>query len=216
MPFISNRSENGISVNPESIEAVKNWPIRKNKKNVESFLGFTNYHRKHIKNFSKIAIPLQDLTGQKIYFHWNNEHQESCESLILVIYASDKYRSWIEPDSRRQRKDNKLWGEKLATTQKKYCTTRKELLAIVAFTWQYIHYLLGKLFVTRTAHNSLTWLLSFKNIEGQLARWIKDLAQYHMVIQHRAAKKTLKCLCAVKNTWWIPTMWRVRSRGTSE
>lgn len=107
-------------------------------------------------------------------------------------------------------------GEKLATTQKKYCTTRKELLAIVAFTWQYIHYLLGKLFVTRTAHNSLTWLLSFKNIEGQLARWIKDLAQYHMVIQHRAAKKTLKCLCAVKNTWWIPTMWRVRSRGTSE
>ena len=54
----------------------------------------------------------------------------------------------------------------LASTQRKYCTTRKELLAIVCFTRHYRHYLLGRQFVIRTDHISLIWLLNFKNIEG--------------------------------------------------
>ena len=41
----------------------------------------------------------------------------------------------------------------------------------------------------RTDHNSLVWLLNFKQIEGQLARWIEELAQYTMLIQHRPGKK---------------------------
>ncbi|VDI36546.1 Hypothetical predicted protein [Mytilus galloprovincialis] len=77
----------------------------------------------------------------------------------------------------------------LTPAQKKYCTTRKELLAIVTFTRQYRHYLLGNQFVVRTDHNSLTWLLNFKNIEGQLARWIEELSQYNMLVQHRPGKK---------------------------
>ena len=37
----------------------------------------------------------------------------------------------------------------------------------------------------RTDHNSLTWLLRFKHIEGQLAHWIEELSQFDMVVQHR-------------------------------
>lgn len=73
--------------------------------------------------------------------------------------------------------------------QRRYCTTRKELLAIVAFAWQYRHYLLGNQFIIRTDHNSLRWLLIFKNIEGQFARWIEELSQCNLLIQHRAGKK---------------------------
>jgi hypothetical protein len=76
----------------------------------------------------------------------------------------------------------------LTPAQQKYCTTRKELLTIVTFTRQLRHYLLGQHFIIRTDHNSLIWLLNFKNIEGQLARWIEELAQYNMVIQHRPGK----------------------------
>ncbi len=39
-----------------------------------------------------------------------------------------------------------------------------------------------------TDHNSLTWLMNFKNLEGQLARWLEELAQYDMVIQHRPGR----------------------------
>ena len=45
----------------------------------------------------------------------------------------------------------------LRPPQQKYCTTRKELLAIVKFTRQVRHYLLGQHFIIRTNPNSLIW-----------------------------------------------------------
>ena len=74
----------------------------------------------------------------------------------------------------------------LTPEQKNYCTTRKELLAIVRFTRQFRYYLLGNIFTVRTDHSSLTWLLRFKEPQGQLARWIEELSQYLMVVKHRA------------------------------
>jgi hypothetical protein len=49
----------------------------------------------------------------------------------------------------------------LGRDQRKYCTTRKELLAVVRFTRMYRHYLLGRRFIVRTDHHSLIWLLNF-------------------------------------------------------
>ena len=77
----------------------------------------------------------------------------------------------------------------LTKEQRRYCTTRKELLAIVRFCRQFQYYLLGKPFTIRTDHSSLTWLLRFKEPQGQLARWIEELSQYNMVLQHRTGRK---------------------------
>ena len=77
----------------------------------------------------------------------------------------------------------------LTTEQKNYCTTRKELLSIVRFTRQFRHYLLGRIFTVRTDHSSLTWLLKFKDPQGQLARWMEELSQYNMVVKHRSGSK---------------------------
>lgn len=40
---------NGVMITPENIETMKNWPEPKNVKELESFLGFMNYHRDHVK-----------------------------------------------------------------------------------------------------------------------------------------------------------------------
>ena len=72
--------------------------------------------------------------------------------------------------------------------QRKYCTTRKELLAIVRFTNAFRHYLLGQRFVVRTDHHGLKWLKTFRHIEGQLARWVEELEQFDMEILHRKGK----------------------------
>jgi hypothetical protein len=53
-------SAKGISFNPDSIDSVKQWPIPRTKKELESFLGFANYHRYHIKEFAKLAEPLHE------------------------------------------------------------------------------------------------------------------------------------------------------------
>ena len=77
----------------------------------------------------------------------------------------------------------------LTPEQQKYCTTRKELLAIIRFSRQFRHYLLGRYFTVRTDHNCLTWLMNFKEPQGQLARWLEELSQFDMEIQHRPGKK---------------------------
>ncbi|KAJ3550673.1 hypothetical protein NMY22_g304 [Coprinellus aureogranulatus] len=51
-----------IRMDPAKVEAVRNWPIPKNLREVRGFLGFANFYRRFIKNFSKIAGPLNDLT----------------------------------------------------------------------------------------------------------------------------------------------------------
>ena len=80
-------------------------------------------------------------------------------------------------------------SQTLAPAQRRYCTTKKELLAIVAFTRQFRHYLLGQQFTVRTDHGSLAWLFRFKNPVGQLGRWLEELGQYDMIIQHRPGIK---------------------------
>ena len=76
----------------------------------------------------------------------------------------------------------------LQPCQKRYCTTRKELLAIVRFTNHFKHYLLGQEFVVRTDHSSLIWLTNFKQPQGQLARWIEELSRFNLKIEHRPGK----------------------------
>ena len=56
-------------------------------------------------------------------------------------------------------------------------------------TRQFRHYLLGRLFTVRTDHRSLTWLVNIRHPEGQIARWLEELSQYNMKIEHRPGKK---------------------------
>ena len=59
-----------------------------------------------------------------------------------------------------------------------YSTTKKEMLAMTYAIRHFHHYLYGRPFTVRTDHNALNWLQSFKEPEGQVARWLELLAQY--------------------------------------
>ena len=54
---------------------------------------------------------------------------------------------------------------------------------------QFRHYLLGHKFLLRTDYNCFVWLMSFKNPEGQLARWLEELSQFDFQIVYRQGKK---------------------------
>ena len=77
----------------------------------------------------------------------------------------------------------------LSKAERQYCATRKELLAVVAFTHHFRPYLLGRTFTVRTDHGSLTWLRNFKEPEGQLARWLEKLQEFDFQIIHRPGKR---------------------------
>ena len=61
-------------------------------------------------------------------------------------------------------------------------------MAIVRTVEHFHTYLYGCEFLIRIDHAALTWLLQMKNSEGQMARWLERLKQYHFKIRHRADK----------------------------
>jgi len=54
-----------VKMKQEKIKAVKEWKTPTKVKDVESFLGFTNFYRQFIQNFSHTAKPLNELKGKK-------------------------------------------------------------------------------------------------------------------------------------------------------
>ena len=201
-------SQSGISPNPASVEKVQKWPKPTSSKEVMSFLGLANYHRAHIKNFAGLAEPLYQLTkkrekGEK--FDWSVEHESSFVQLKAALVSSPVLsfpkRSGgpfiLDTDASQTAIGAELLqmqdGEErvigygsyvLTPAQRNYCTKRKELLAVVRFTRQYRHYLLGKKFYVCTDHGSLAWLTQFRLISGMLARWLEELAQFDIEIPH--------------------------------
>ena len=76
----------------------------------------------------------------------------------------------------------------LSKADRRYCVTRRELLAIVLFVKYFRHYLYGVKFLIRTDHGSLRLLFNFKE-PGQVARWIETLSTFQFDIQHRPGKQ---------------------------
>ena len=69
-----------VKMEQEKIKAVKEWKTPTKIKDVESFLGFANFYRRFIHNFSHTARPLNELKGKKEW-KWEKEHQEAFEEL---------------------------------------------------------------------------------------------------------------------------------------
>ena len=205
-------SAQGIRPNPESIQKILDWPVPHNRKELQQFLGLANYHRDHIDKFAETAVPLYKLTGSKVRqsnFQWSNEHELAFKSLKqklteapLLVYPNRTDLFILDTDASKTAIGAELlqvqngvepvvsYGSCVLTpAQQRYCTTRRELLAIVCFTRQYRHFLLGRKFMIRTDHNSLAWLMRFRGIQGQLARWIEELSQFDMRILHRQGRK---------------------------
>ena len=67
-------SKGQIQMEQEKIEAVKEWKTPARVKDMESFLGFTNFYQHFIQNFSHTAKLLNKLKGKKEW-KWEEEHQ---------------------------------------------------------------------------------------------------------------------------------------------
>ena len=76
----------------------------------------------------------------------------------------------------------------LRPSQRRYCTTKREMLAAVAMCIQFRSYLRGARFTLRTDHKSLVWLHRFKDTEGMMSRWLHSLQQFQFSIVHRPGK----------------------------
>lgn len=203
-------SGNGVETDPAKIEKVKNFPTPQNVHQVRSFVGLASYYRKFIRNFASIAQPLHALMCKNARFRWTDECAEAFEKLKehlttapILAYPQPSGRYILDTDASaygigavlQQEQDDgsekviAYASRSLSHEEQQYCTTRRELLAIVVFLKHFRHYLYGSTIMVRTDHGSLRWLMNFKSPTGQLARWLEQISEYDIDIVYRPGRR---------------------------
>ena len=208
--FLGRRiSEDGISIDPAGLDTLEKWAVPQSVRQVESYLGWMNYHRAYIPHFASVAAPLYELTGAKAVFRWEEKHQKAFEELKKILGKAPtlafplKDRPFVlDVDASLTACGGALYQAtgngphrliafgsfSFTPAQRRYCTTRRELLALLRSLRHFRHYLIGCPFTVRTDHASLVWLAGFKYPSGQLARWLEELSQYDFKMTHRKGK----------------------------
>jgi hypothetical protein len=207
--FLGHQADaSGIYTDPEKCKQIENWQQPKNAHEVRVFTGLTSYYRCFIPDYAKKAGCLHNLTKKGIDFEWTEECDQAFEYLKLSL-SSQLQLSYPEKGAGfildtdacdisiggvlsqiqdGQEKVLRFASRCLNPAERNYCTTRKELLAVVYFMNYFKHYLLGTHVTVRTDHCALRWLKVIKDPSDQMARWIEKLAPFSWTIEYRRGK----------------------------
>jgi len=81
-------SEGQLHMDPIKIDTVTNWPMPTKVKNIQEFLGFCNFYRQFVKDYSTLACPLFDLTKKDTPFLWGHAQADTSWKLQNTITMS--------------------------------------------------------------------------------------------------------------------------------
>ena len=190
----------GVSMQQHKVEAVRNWPVLKSVKDVRAFLGLAGFYRRFVRDFSRIAQPLTDLTqiADHKWWSWGPTEQKAFDALKQAMTAApvlahpDPQRQWIvQTDasglaiggvlSQKQADDTvrpvAFWSHKLDSAERNYSATERELMAIVKATEQWRVYLHGSPHpvLLKSDHKPLIYLNGKAELGMRLSRWMEEL-----------------------------------------
>ena len=207
VPFLGHVvGRKGLECDPKKIEDVKAWPVPDCLKSVRQFLGFVGYYRRFIPSFADLAEPLVALTGKDVPFIWRpacatafTDLRDALVRAPILAFPTECGDYVLDTDASNfglggvlsQIQNNvecviAYCSRALRPSHRKYCTTKREMLAAVSMCIQFRSYLRGAKFTLLTDHKSLLWLHRFKDTEGMMARWLHTLQQFLFSIVHCA------------------------------
>lgn len=201
-----------MSIDPDKIKAVKEWESPRNLKDVQSQLGFANFCRQFIKDYSKVVEPLTSLTRKDVPFKWGEDCEAAFQRLKTeftkepILHSFDEEKeSIVESDAsdtctgatHLQRDDQgrlhpvAYYSEKMSPAEQNYNIYEKELMAIVKALKHWKIYLQGAKFpvIIHTDHMNLRTFTTTKVLDNRrLARWSEELASFDLVIKYVQGK----------------------------
>ena len=202
-------SKDGVKTDPDKIKAVKEWKQPTCQTEVRTFLGFLGYYRRFCPDYATIARPLNQLTAKGVKFQWTAAEEHAFQTLReylitapVLAYPDPKLPYTLDTDASldgigavlSQTQDGEerpiaYYSKTLSSSERNYCTTRRELLGVILSVKHFRPYLYGKQFTLRTDHASLQWLYRRKEPAHQVARWLEMLAEYQFTLEHRPGNK---------------------------
>jgi hypothetical protein len=206
----------GVRVDPTKTAVIRDWTQPTTVRGVRSFLGFCGFYRRFVKNYSRIAKPLNRLTEDNTPFEWGDACESSFQELkekltsapILVHYdstaptkletdASDGcvggVLSQLQPDGHWH--PVSFYSKKLDQAQRRYDTHDHEMLAIVLALEEWRAELEGlqreDRFSIFSDHQALQYFMTTKKLNSRQARWGEFLSRFHFLIRYFAGKRNI-------------------------
>ena len=204
-------SAEGIAVDPNKIQVIKEWPTPRHVKDIQAFLGLCNYYWRFVENYSKTATPLSDLTHKDKPFLWTEITQEAFETLkkhlintpILCILDQEKpfvvatdvsdfaVGAVLCQDQGKGLQPVAYTSRKMNPAERRYATHEKELLAIIHALRVWRVYLEGRKFSIKSDHATLTHFKNQLTLTRRQARWMEIMEQYDYTIEHIPGKQNI-------------------------
>ena len=152
IPFLGHIvSAAGIGADPTKCQHVRDWPVPWDLHEVRSFVGLCSYYRRHIQGFTELAAPLYELATKGTEFEWTDRRHEAfgqlknaLTSAPILGFPPEDGLWYLNTDasdvgtgavlSQVQDEEERViayFSKSLEGSEQRYCTARKELLAIV-------------------------------------------------------------------------------------
>ena len=207
-------SEGNIEMDPIKLKGVADWPTPRKLKDVQGFMGFANFYRRFIQDFSEIARPLNNLTKKSVTWTWDKEHEAAFQSLkkkfieapcLKMPDPNKKYH--LECDASNyatgailSQQHNENWhlvafqSKSFNETERNYEIHNKELAAIIRALEEWRHYLEGQGIPVEiwTDHKNLEYFMKAQNITRRQARWALFLSRFDFTLHHKPRKLSTK------------------------
>ncbi|KAF8752476.1 hypothetical protein RHS01_07693 [Rhizoctonia solani] len=205
-------SPSGFSMDQKKVEAVTSWPQPRTVKQVQAFLGFVNYLRRFIPNFSSVARPLHNLTRKETPWSWGNLEEAAFQELkVLVtkspvlIHSNPELPYYLETDASgvamgailsQRGSDNRLhpiayMSKLFSGAEANYDTHDKELLAIIKALeeWRIFLEATDKPIQVFTDHRNLEYWMKAQTFNRRHAQWRIFLSNFNFEIHYRPGKQ---------------------------
>jgi len=199
--------EGKVEMEEDKVKRVLKWPTPQCIRDVRKFLGLANYYRWFVKDFAKVALPMNQLTRKDKKWKWGEEQQAAFEWLkgvfttrpVLATPELDKeFR--VKADASNfttggvlsVKYNNNLWrlvafiSKALNKTERNYKIYDKEMLGVIRCleAWQYFLESTKMKFEIWTDHKNLEYFISSQNLNCRQARWALYLSRFDFVLKH--------------------------------
>jgi len=199
-------SGNGVSMVPDKIKAVLEWPVPVNLKHLRGFLGLTGYYRRFVRGYASIAAPLTQML-KKDNFHWSPEALSAFDSLKLAItqapvlalpnfdrpftLETDASGLGIGAVLSQENHPIAFFSKKLSPSLQRKSAYTREFYAITEAIAKFRHYLLGHKFVIKTDQKSLRSLTDQAIQTPEQQAWLHKLLGYDFIIEYKPGKDNI-------------------------
>ncbi|CAJ0934458.1 unnamed protein product, partial [Ranitomeya imitator] len=183
-----------IEMDPVKVQAIHDWTQPTSVKSLQKFLGFANFYRRFIVNFSSVAKPLTDLTrkGADVV---EVDASEIGAGAVLSQRNSDG--SLMKPCA--------FFSRKFSSSERNYDVGNRELLAMKWAFEEWRHWLEGAKHrvVVLTDHKNLIYLESAKRLNPRQARWSLFFSRFDFVVSYIPGSKNVKA-DALSRSFFLP------------